>query len=313
MFRKSYNRAVLRIRIDTVTPLRIGAGDVGLDPSGADLTCVRTRHASHGTTVYIPGSSLKGVIRAAAEAAIRGSKLAGGILGACDDPLDHNDRHKDRSCGAAYQNDARTPTHTIHKAHCLACRLFGSQAIKGRASVRDLFPWSDDAPAGDRLGPGGDNQISANRLELRHGVSIDRILGSVKNGPFDQELVPAGVAFFGDIALENYQVWQLGLLAEAFDQLNTGIAQLGSSKSRGLGVATVTVERIIHEQAGRRPQPCGVSQLASSDECTAYGLIADTALPAADGVARGLAMRFDVRDGAAAWLAAGHTALGALL
>jgi hypothetical protein len=42
-------------------------------------------------------------------------------------------------------------------------------------------------------------------------------------------------------------------------------------------------------------------------------LIADTALPAAEGIPRGLAMRFDVREGATAWLAAGHTALGALL
>lgn len=308
MFRKSYNRAVLRVRIDTVTPLRIGAGDVGIDPSGADLTCVRTRHATHGTTVYIPGSSLKGVVRAAAEAGIRGQKLTGDVLGACDDPLDH----ADKSCGARYQNDSRTPTYAIHKDHCLTCRLFGSQAIKGRASLRDLFPWSDSARPGDRLAPGGSNQSSANRLELRHGVSIDRILGSVKNGPFDQELVPAGVSFFGDIALENYQVWQLGLLAEAFDQLNQGIAQLGSSKSRGLGVVTVTVEQILHEQAGRRPQPCGVGHLATPDECKAYGLLDETALPSGEGIPRGLATRFDVRE-ATTWLDTGHAALGALL
>ncbi|HEX7843722.1 MAG TPA: CRISPR-associated RAMP protein Csx7 [Kofleriaceae bacterium] len=309
MFRKSYNRAVLRVRVDTVTPLRIGAGDIGLDPSGADLTCVRTRHGTHGTTVYIPGSSLKGVVRAAAEAAVRGQKLAGGVIGACDDPLDH----RDRSCGGRYQNDSETATHAIHKAHCLACRLFGSQAIKGRASIRDLFPWSDDAGPGDRLGSGGDNHTTANRLELRHGVAIDRILGSVKHGPFDQELVPAGVSFFGDIALENYQAWQLGLLAEAFDQLNSGNAQLGSSKSRGLGVVKVTVERILHEQAGRRPRPCGVGELATPDEGKAYGLVAEGSLPPAEGSPHGLAMRFDVREGSTAWLTAGRAALGALL
>src|SRR5262249_12407642 len=80
MYRRSYNRAVLRVRITTVTPLRIGAGDVGLDPSATDLTCVRTRHAAHGTTVYIPGSSFKGVVRATAEAAIRGQRLTGGRI-----------------------------------------------------------------------------------------------------------------------------------------------------------------------------------------------------------------------------------------
>lgn len=32
MFRKSYNRAVLRLRLKTQTPLLIRAGDAGLDP-----------------------------------------------------------------------------------------------------------------------------------------------------------------------------------------------------------------------------------------------------------------------------------------
>jgi CRISPR/Cas system CSM-associated protein Csm3 (group 7 of RAMP superfamily) len=143
-------------------------------------------------------------------------------------------------------------------------------------------------------------------------VAIDRILGSVKHGPFDQELVPAGVTFFGDIALENYQVWQLGLFATAFDQLNHGIAQLGSSKSRGLGVVTAAVEQITHEQAGRGAQPCGVAALASLEERKEYGLLPETALPSSDGEPRGLATRFVVRDQAAAWLAAGRSALEAL-
>ena len=309
MFRKSYNRAVLRIHVETVTPLRIGAGDVGLEPSAADLTCVRTRHGRHGSTSYIPGSSLKGVVRSAAEASLRGQKLAGGVRGACDDPLANNDQ----SCGDRYQSDSTTPTEAIHRAHCLACRLFGSQAIKGRASVRDLFPWSDLVAGGDSHAPGGENHVAANRLELRHGVSIDRILGSVKNGPFDQELAPAGVGFFGEIALENFQVWQLGLLGEAFDQMNAGITQLGSSKSRGLGVVAIRVEQILHEQAGRRDRPCGVGQLATPQERAAYGLIADADLPEHPSEPRGLAMRFDVREAASAWLDAGRAALGALL
>jgi CRISPR-associated RAMP protein (TIGR02581 family) len=307
MFRTSYNRAVLRIRISTITPLRIGAGDVGLDPTAADLTCVRTRHARHGTTVYIPGSSLRGVIRAAAEASVRGKRFVEDRIGACEDPLEPKDERK--SCSARHGNGSAADSRSIYKGHCLACRLFGSLAIKSRVSLRDLFPWSDDEQAPAELAPGGTNQISSNRLELRHGVSIDRILGSVKHGPFEQELVPAGIAFFGDVALENYQIWQLGLLAAAFDELNCGIAQLGSSKSRGLGVVTATVEEILHEQAGRGRQPCGVAELATTEERDTYGLLPEVMLPACDGVRRGLSTRFVVRDQAAAWLTAGRTAL----
>jgi len=306
MFRASYNRAVLRIRITTVTPLRIGAGDVTLDPSGADLTCVRTRHGQHGSTVYIPGSSLKGVLRSAAEANVRGRNF-GAVVGSCDDPLD-----RDGLCNRGASNKARQPTHEIHKALCLTCRLFGSLAIKGRASVRDLFPWSEEAGTEPRVAPGGSNHLSANQLEVRHGVSINRMTGSVENGPFDLELVPAGVAFFGDIALENYQACQLGLLVAAFDQVNDGIAQLGSSKSRGLGVASIAVERIVHEQAGThaKPYPVEVGALVTSDDAKRYGLAVAAALPIADGVARGLATRFDVQD-TAPWLDAGRRALGA--
>ena len=307
MFRKSYNRAVLRICIETVTPLLIRAGDSGLDPVAADLTCVRTRHGRHGRTVYIPGSSLRGVLRSTAESAVRSQTLSGGVRGACDDPLDH----KTHSCGG--QTAKVTESHAVHKRHCLACRLFGSLSMKGRASIRDAFPWSPDIddPESD-FAPGGKNQDRANQLEVRHGVAIDRITGSARHGGlFDQELVPAGISFWGDIALENYQTWQLGLLAQALAQVNDGIAQLGSSKSRGLGVAKIAVERIVHEQSGASERPLGVGDLASGDEREAYGLLPEAELPAARGIARGLATRFEIAE-TAAWLDAGLAALGAL-
>jgi CRISPR-associated protein Csm3 len=323
MFRKNLNRAVLRIRIETVTPLLIRAGTSGLHPAAADLTCVRTRHVRFGSTVYIPGSSLKGVVRSAAEAAVRGqdfgSAAGSKVLGACEDPLDH----RDRSCGGRwYKREALSAE--IHIGHCLACRTFGSLAIKGRASPRDLFPWS--ASGEKDHAPGGSNQQQANDLELRHGIGIDRLTGSVKAGAlFEQELVPAGVCFWGDIALENYQVWQLGLLAEALSQINDGIAQLGSSKSRGLGVARVHVEHIVHEQrAGEAgpegtarleetERPCGVGDLSDKKQRHDYGLLPEKPLPAARGQRRGLAVRFEADEVAAKdWLEAGLAALGGL-
>lgn len=316
MFRKSLNRAVLRIRIETVTPLLIRAGDAGLDPTAADLTPVRTRHGLHGETVYIPGSSCKGVLRAAAEAGVRGQRFgAGAVAGACEDPLEH----KGKSCSgsATKRRSEGAGTDEVHGMHCLACRLFGSLAMKGRASVRDLFPWAPEAEgsgAGDSA-PGGDNRLRANALELRHGVAIDRIVGSVRHGPFDQELVPAGVWFWGEIALENYQVWQLGLLAQAFDAIDLGMAQLGSSKSRGLGAARLAVTSLVHEQVAFGPDaPCGVGDLLSQAERDGYGLLVEVPLPRVAGVRRGLAWRFELgASEAASWLDAGRRALGGLV
>lgn len=312
MFKKSYNRAVLRIRIETVTPLLIRAGDAGLDPTAADLTCVRTRHARHGLTVYVPGSSLKGVLRSAAEATVRGQTFKLGVPGACD-PLDH-----DESCAGKLGKDKRKgeerPATETHQRHCLACRLFGSLAMKGRASVRDLFPWNERAS--DATAPGADNHRRANQLEARHGVSINRVSGSVQHGPFDQEMVPAGVAFWGEIGLENFQVWQLGLLAQAFGEVNDGFAQLGSTKSRGLGLATITVESILHEQAaGKSDRPAGVGLLATAEEERRnYGLLPELELPEAPGELRGLAQRFIIPGpgDARSWLEVGLRALEGL-
>ncbi len=316
MFKKSYNRAVLHIRVETLTPLRIGAGDAGLHPTAASLACVRTRHARYGTTVFIPGSSLKGVLRSAAETAVRGRKFGEGISGACD-PL-----HEEMSCGKLKQQDDNSSadrksilSHDVYRQQCLACRLFGSLRLKGRTGVRDLFPWTEAESAAPEIRPNGDNSLRANQIEIRYGISIDRILGSVKHGPFDQELVPAGISFFGDISLENYQAWQLGLLVQAFSEVNDGFAQLGSSKSRGLGVVRVDVDSILHEQAlTENVKPVGVGLLASQREQEDYGLFRDNELADLPGKIHGLSRRFSIVDDASirTWLDSGLQALGGL-
>ncbi len=300
MFKRSDNRAVLHLRIETVTPLRIGAGATGLDPVLADLTCVRTVHGRVGRTVYVPGSSLKGVVRSAAEASVRGRALRRGerdrVNGACD-PLDHK-----HSCGGKYAKESESTT--IYAGHCAACRTFGSTAIKGRASIRDLFPFREDSD---------ENTARANAVEVRNGVAINRISGAVQHGPFDTEVVPPGVSFYGEVALENYQTWQLGLIAAAFDELNEGFAQLGSAKSRGLGAVRVSVERVVHDQSPGKNGPLDVASFV--DDGDAYGLLRAFALPSdATRATIGLRERFTSKgEKANAWLEAGLVALSELL
>src|SRR5262249_54906158 len=154
---------------------------------------------------------------------------------------------------------------------------FGSLALKGRASVRDLFPWRDDGDSS--TGPEGSNHRAANQVELRHGVSIDRIVGAAEN-PFEQELVPAGGSFLGEIALADYQAWQLGLLVRATDEITDGFAQLGSSKSRGLGVVRIEVESIVHEQPARMgKRPAGAGDLVTAEERETYALLPEKEFP----------------------------------
>lgn len=305
MFKRSYNRAVLRIELLTVSPLLIKAGDARLSPTAAQLACVRTRHASAGLTVYIPGSSMRGVIRATAEASLRGQRFRNchREVDGADDPLEH-----------AAPAPTETPTPEVHRAHALTARLFGSTQLKSRCSIRDFFPWPGDIEPAQIASTEAFQQ--ANRTELRNNVAIDRLLGSVKNGPWDAELVPAGVKFWGDLSLENYEIWQLGLLARAIDELNDGFAQLGSGKSRGLGLVTLQVTQLLHEQpyrAGERPR--GVARLVDDSTRQEYDLFPEAAeaLPAASGEPRGLHRRFRISaPDTGPWLAAGRRALESL-
>lgn len=307
MFKETGNRAVLRIRITTITPLAIRSGDTGLEPGGTDLKCVRTRRGGGDPTVFVPGSSLKGVVRSAAEANVRGQRL-GGIDGACD-PLDPSScserlRAARRDGDRAHREADPRRTGHVHREHCAACRLFGSFSMKGRASIRDLMPAE------------GAETERANRTSIRFGVGINRVSGTVSRGKlFDQEVVPAGVTFSGDIALENYQVWQLGLLASAFAELHDGFAQLGSSKSRGLGVVRVDVDSMLHEQPLRAGEhAAGVGRIFAPAAVDAYGLLREADLPETTGAPHGLFRRFELGAAQAkTWLDAGLAALGALL
>lgn len=307
MFKVSYNRAVVRIRVQTVTPLSIRAGETGLDPTSSDLACVRTHHRIYGTTVYIPGSSFKGVIRSTSEGQLRGRQFrhlgAGGPLdGACD-PARHSE-----SCAQHKDHD----TAAVHRANCVACRLFGSLSMRGRCAPRDLFPFSCATTISEEEQA---NVTRANKVEVRHGVLIGRVSGSVEVGPFDQEMVPAGITFHGEISLQNYQVWQLGLLFSALEELTEGFAQLGSSTTRGLGVVRVEVDSLLHEQrSGGEDRPKGVGDLVDDRTRRAYGLFAESRLPNMKGTIRGLSRRFAVAKASevAQWRDAGMQALAKL-
>lgn len=306
MFRKSYNRAVLQVHIETQAPLLIRAGDAGLDPVAADLSCVRTQHGMHGRTVYIPGSSLKGVIRSSIEARLRSLSLSKGRLGSCD-PLEHKNACSTRRA-------ATESSWEVHARNCLACRTFGSLTMQGHAAIRDLFPWTRSENM--KLDHSLENFNFANRVEVRHNVSINRSSGAVQHGPFDMEVIPPGVHFYGELALQNYQAWQLGLLAMAQEEFNDGVALLGSTKSRGLGAVKLTFVSLMHEQvreAGVRV-PKALGHLATPEECQDYDFVPETALPVATPEERGLSLRFLVRESAELqqWLDAGMRALEAL-
>lgn len=211
MHGRLYNQLDLEIAVIPQTPLLIKSGQkASIDPALPDMQFVRTRRRARDgdidEVVYIPGSSLRGVVRAHAERLLR--------------TLDEKHAcyvEATKSCLRKRQiRENEATAQEIYAKSCYACKLFGNTGIASRVQLSDLYP------------------AIAPLSETRFGVAIDRITGAVAVGPFDLEVV-TDARFEGRIVLRNFTIGQLGLLGAALLDIADGLVALGHAKSRGLG------------------------------------------------------------------------------
>jgi CRISPR-associated protein Csm3 len=251
MHGRLYNELSLEIAIMPQTPLLIKSGQkASIDPALPDMQFVRTRrrlpNGEVSEVVYIPGSSLRGVVRAHAERLLRtlDEKHACYVVEAKKFCLRQKGLKEDKE-----------PANHPYKESCYACKLFGNTEIASRVQISDLYPAEDPL-----------------LRETRFGVAIDRITGAVAVGPFDLEVV-TDARFEGRIVLRNFTVGQLGLLGAALLDIADGLVALGHAKSRGLGRVCIEFTRAEF----RFCQPAdgkilGVGELADQQLKQKYGL-----------------------------------------
>lgn len=252
MFARDLNRIRIDLSIAPKGPVLIRSGRQGADPTRPDLEWVRTWLGDQ-RTVYLPGSSLKGVIRAHAERLLTTEEV--------------RITPTFKKSSAVNQ---RTPGDEAFRNTCPLGRTFGSLGLKGHVSVSDFIPGGHAAPGS----PERDEQLRlANRTEQRNGVGIDRLLGSVSGGAlFDQEVVVGG-RFDGQVAFRNVQLYQLALLLLVLRDLDEGYVQIGSGTSRGNGWVSAPLLRIVIQSRIRPGSPdklLGVGPLMPDPE--AYDL-----------------------------------------
>ncbi len=219
------NRWLIRGTLRMKTALSVGSR-ASLMPAGSDLPVIKTPEG----IPFIPGSSLKGVVRTYVERLLRTmdelrQTHQGKRLWACD-PLDEKKRcvsgeRKKELLKQAHEDDARF-TELIWQESCTACRLFGSPWLASRVSFQDALLA---------------NRGSLLRLtEVRDGVGIDRDLGSAKSGiKYDFETVPRGAEFGLTIVVENAEAWEVGLLLLALEAMRKGELPVGGKTTRGPG------------------------------------------------------------------------------
>jgi CRISPR-associated RAMP protein (TIGR02581 family) len=257
MLKKLLNQATLELTIEAQGPLLIKSSiEGGADPSVPDMQFVRS-----GGQVYIPGSSLKGVFRSYTE------KIARTVGARCCNPFDTDDKSPDCFCGKRLEN--RRESTTVYRQSCHICRLFGSTALASRIKFNDAYPLNGEIP----------------NTETRTSIAIDRILGSVAQGPFDFEVVTTAT-FKTSIHLRNFELWQMGLVALVLRDLGEGLIPIGFGKSRGLGeveakVTSFSVRYIgaasdMHTNA--RHALYGIGSLATAEERGVYGLSGNDAI-----------------------------------
>lgn len=246
------NRTTISAVLEMETPISIGSRAAPL-PAGSDLPVIKTPEG----IPFIPGSSLKGVIRAHTERLLRtldaiGKKHEGERLWACD-PLDEKNRcviarccENCEGCRGNCCNACRRCKSCMVKRHqrngflddekftaelwsqsCTACRLFGSQWLASRVAFQDAMLSND-------------NEL-LRLTEVRDGVGIDRDLGSArKRIKYDYEVVPAGARFDVRIVVENAEEWEIGLLLLSLKAMEQGELPIGGKTTRGLGWGKLT-------------------------------------------------------------------------
>ncbi|RLG42855.1 MAG: hypothetical protein DRO01_00710 [Thermoproteota archaeon] len=261
MHKTRYNALRLRVQIRPKGPLLIKAGGISADPALPDMQFVRTYHPELGETVYIPGSSLKGVVRGFVEKALRTWDDRQSWRWACSTFEEKDKSPKEGNCPQRIKHAEKVENRSLNTAEiyaksCGACRIFGHTRLRGRLSFTDFFP------------------VEEVRTEIRYGVAISRLTHAVAHGPFEMEVAVSG-AFQGTLVLENFEIWQLGLLITALEAMNLGLLKVGFGKNRGFGeVEARIVEALVEEiVAGyRKDRVRGLLAFVEDDEARRYGL-----------------------------------------
>lgn len=227
----------LKVKITPKTPLLVASGKT-MDVTRPDIEFIRI-NTPGGETVYIPGSSLKGVLRAGMEALLaEQDKLTPAVCSTSE-----------KMCHELYKSKEKKDKRIklSYKEHCPVCRLFGSGDMAARLEIADVFPYHlEDSPTDKKT----KIEKMKGLMSARSGIKIDRKTGKTKGGALFQYEILGGGELFGEFTFTNFQLYQPGLLFTLFGLSAEGFLRYGHSKSRGLGVLDFSVESIKIIQTG---------------------------------------------------------------
>ena len=227
------SRFIITGQLTTITGLRIGAGgSESAQPAASDLPVL----LGADNLPFIPGSSLRGVLRSQIERIVRtlepiSSTQKYNGRGACNPVVGNEWCITNERMKALRQEQERRPNPDkcfadpdkwfagqVWHDTCRVCQTFGSAWLASRVRIADLHLVDPDE----------------SRIERRDGVAIHREKETVED-KYDFETLPAGTSFELYITAENLSEEEFGLLWLGIQELKEGHIQVGGFKGRGLG------------------------------------------------------------------------------
>jgi len=230
MYEKFYNRLTMEATLVAKTGLHIGAGEETFDPTAANGAILRDQK----NTPYLPGSSLKGVLRAFFASVDS------------DDPNDldsfdlttkigRDKLKKEKGWTDDSDGDKKFARFIVENSSDTDI-LFGSPLIAGKVKLSDAYPTE-----------------SMKITDSRKGNAINRDTHTTKQGSlFDTEFVQAGTKFRFRLDAENLTKKQAERLILLLDYFADGGIRVGGRSSAGLG--EVGFENEIKFTLRRKPE-----------------------------------------------------------
>jgi len=217
--------------LKTLGPLRIGAGRGEGLLASVDLPVIRI--SLNGVeTPYIPGSSLKGVLRSGCEVVARSFgidvcyTLRDGWCGNKKGIKEHVDQVM-RNKRLSFEEKRRKLINAV-SGLCLICKMFGSPINGSLIYVYDSYPIFPPA-----------------ETDTKPGIAIDRRTGATARGAlFEVEYIKLGTAFSFALTCKNLPNYAVGLIFSTLREINEGRIFVGGFKSRGFGRVEIEIEHV---------------------------------------------------------------------
>jgi CRISPR-associated RAMP protein (TIGR02581 family) len=230
MFHRFKNRIEIRAILITKTPLYIGAGQENFEPLATQGSVIKDNLGRP----FVPGSSIKGVLRSFLESVSQD----GGANGVCErgegcprainvtDKKGRDQLIKELKETYPSSSDDKLEemfAAEVERQSCLACQLFGSSVLAGKVKFADAILRNPELWLG---------------TDTRTGNAIDRdthTAASDSGALFDTEVVPAGTDFIFRVIAENLTANQARYLTELITYFGIGGITLGGRSRSGLG------------------------------------------------------------------------------